>query len=185
MRPRVVAGEDQPAGSGRLIFTPWLNGERTPVDDETIRGGFFNLSQSATAGHLARAVMEGVAFNNRWSLTYVERFVGKKLDPLNFIGGGARSDLWCQIFADVLDRDIRRVSQPMMANARGAAFIAAVALGYIGFDDIPRLMEYDGLYHPRPGNREVYDTLYRQFLRLYRAHKKLCQTLNHGLDPIS
>ena len=129
--------------------------------------------------------MEGVAFNNRWSLTYVERFVGKKLDPLNFIGGGARSDLWCQIFADVLDRDIRRVSQPMMANARGAAFIAAVALGYIGFDDIPRLMEYDGLYHPRPGNREVYDTLYRQFLRLYRAHKKLCQTLNHGLDPIS
>ncbi|MEW6079834.1 MAG: FGGY-family carbohydrate kinase [Thermodesulfobacteriota bacterium] len=167
-----------PAGSGKLIFTPWLNGERTPVDNETIRGGLFNLSQTATAGHIIRAVMEGVAYNNRWSLTYVERFIGRKLDPLNIIGGGAKSDLWCRIFADVLNRDIRKVKEPMMANARGAAFIAAVALGHIRFDDIPGLVVFDETYHPRPENREIYDTLYGQFLRLYRVHKKICRTLN-------
>jgi xylulokinase len=167
-----------PAGSGRLIFTPWLNGERTPVDNETIRGCLFNLSQTATTGHMIRSVMEGVAFNNRWSLTYVERFIHRKLDPINIIGGGAKSDLWCRIFADVLDRDIRKVKEPMMANARGAAFIAAVALGHIRFADIPELVVIDEVYHPRPENREIYDALYKQFLRLYRVHKKICRTLN-------
>jgi len=172
--------EQAPAGSGRLIFTPWLNGERTPVDNETIRGGLFNLSQTATTGHILRAVMEGVAYNNRWSLGYVEKFVGRKLETLNIIGGGAKSDLWCRIFADVMDRQVRRVKAPMMANARGAAFIAAVALGEIRFDDIPRLVPIDRVFDPRPENREIYDALYEQFLRLYRAHKKICKTLNRN-----
>lgn len=172
--------EQAPAGSGRLIFTPWLNGERTPVDNETIRGGLFNLSQTASTGHILRAVMEGVAYNNRWSLGYVEKFVGRKLETLNIIGGGAKSDLWCRIFADVMDRQVRRVKAPMMANARGAAFIAAVALGEIGFDDIPKLVPIDRVFDPRPENREIYDTLYAQFLKLYRAHKKICKTLNRN-----
>ncbi len=167
-----------PPGSGNLIFTPWLNGERTPVDNETIRGCLFNLSQTATSGHIIRSVMEGVAFNNRWSLKYVERFIGRRLDTLNIIGGGARSDLWCRIFADVFDRNIRRVKDPMMANARGAAFIAAVSLGDIEFTDIPGLMAFDGVFHPRPENRRVYDTLFDRFLRLYKVHKKICKSLN-------
>ena len=172
-----LAGQ-APAGSGNLIFTPWLNGERTPVDNEFIRGGLFNLSQTTTTAHMIRAVMEGVAFNNRWALKYVERFIGRQLDPINIIGGGAKSDLWCRIFADVLNRDIRRVRQPMMANARGAAFIAAVSLGEIRFADIPDLIEFDGIFHPRPENRSVYDLLFKQFLRLYKTHKSICKTLN-------
>lgn len=174
-----------PAGSGNLIFTPWLNGERTPVDNEFIRGCLFNLSQTTTTAHMIRSVMEGVAFNNRWSLKYVERFIGRKMDTINIIGGGGRSDLWCRIFADVMDRRIRRVKQPMMANARGAAFIAAVALGHIGFDDIPSLIEFDNVYHPEPKNRRLYDRLFKQFLRLYRAHKSICKTLNREADTSS
>jgi len=174
-----------PPGSGKLIFTPWLNGERTPVDNETIRGCLFNLSQTTTTSHIIRSAMEGVAYNNRWSLKYVERFIGRKMDPINIIGGGAKSDLWCRIFADVLNRNIRKVKQPMMANARGAAFIAAVSLGHIGFDDIPELMEYDGIFHPRPENRKIYDSLFQQFLRLYKAHKKICKTLNRITDEPS
>ncbi len=174
-----------PAGSGNLIFTPWLNGERTPVDNEFIRGCLFNLSQTTTTAHMVRSVMEGVAFNNRWSLKYVERFIGRKMDTINIIGGGARSDLWCRIFADVLNRRIRRVKQPMMANARGAAFIAAVALGHIGFDDIPDLIEFDGIYQPRPENRKTYDLLFQQFLNLYGAHKKICKKLNRVTDDQS
>ncbi|MFZ5564611.1 MAG: xylulokinase [Thermodesulfobacteriota bacterium] len=172
--------EQAPPGSGRLIFTPWLNGERTPVDNETIRGCLFNLSRTSTTAHILRSVMEGVAFNNRWSLTYVERFIGRKMDAINIIGGGARSDVWCRIFADVTDRQIRRVKDPMMANARGAAFIAAVALGQIGFEDIPGLVAIEKVYDPRPENRETYDALYEQFLKLYKAHKKICRTLNRN-----
>jgi len=55
-----------PAGSDGLIFAPWVNGERTPVDDRTVRGGFFNQSLGVTRGHLVRAVLEGVAYNSRW-----------------------------------------------------------------------------------------------------------------------
>ena len=65
------------AGRGqRRPFTPWLNGERSPVDDHTVRGGFHNLSLSTTRADLVRAVFEGVALNSRWLLGAVEKFVG-------------------------------------------------------------------------------------------------------------
>ncbi len=171
-----------PAGSSGLIFTPWLNGERTPVDDETIRGCLFNLSTTTTQEQIIRSVLEGVAYNTRWSLTYVERFIKRPMTTLNIIGGGGESKLWCQIMADVLNREIRRVKDPMQANGRGAAFIAAVALGYISFDDIPDLIRYDGIFSPQDTNRQIYDLLYKQFLRLYAAHKKICNTINRELD---
>ncbi|HVN71338.1 MAG TPA: FGGY-family carbohydrate kinase, partial [Desulfomonilia bacterium] len=75
------------------------------------------------------------------------------------MGGGGKSGLWCRIFADVLDRTIRRPRDPMQANARGAAFIATVGLGEIDFDDIPGLMEYEDTFEPEPANRRIYDEL--------------------------
>ena len=167
-----------PAGSHQLIFLPWLNGERTPVDDTTLRGGFFNMSKTTNQDHMIRAVMEGVAYNTRWSLKYVERFIKQKLSPINFIGGGAQSDEWCRIFADVLNRDIRQVENPRQANARGAAFIASVGLGYITFDDIPRLTRIRKTFHPNPDNRKTYDELYDIFILLYRKNKSLYRRLN-------
>src|SRR5690606_22745782 len=92
-----------PVGSDQLLFTPWLIGERSPVADATVRGTFFNQQLSTTRSHLARAVLEGVAYNTRWLLQAVERFVGGPMTSLRAIGGGASSALWCQILADVLD----------------------------------------------------------------------------------
>ncbi|HLN05106.1 MAG TPA: FGGY family carbohydrate kinase, partial [Acidimicrobiales bacterium] len=74
-----------PPGSGRVIFTPWLMGQRTPVDDKYARGGFYNLKMRTTRAHLVRAVLEGVAFNNRWLLESVERFVKHRLDPIRIV----------------------------------------------------------------------------------------------------
>jgi len=167
-----------PPGSNKLIFAPWLNGERTPVDNTTIRGGLFNISMTTTIDCIARAFMEGVALNSRWALKYVEKFIGKKMETLNIIGGGAKSDVWCQIFADVLDRAIRQVKNPMQANARGAAFIAAVALGYIAFDDIPSLIQYTNTFRPNPDNRKIYDELFGEFLQIYRNNKAMYRRLN-------
>ena len=83
------------------------------------RGGWHNLSLSTSRDDLVRSVFEGVAFNSRWLLGTVERFTGRRSsDP--FIGGGPHSDLWCQIMADVLDRTIDQVEDPMRADARGA-----------------------------------------------------------------
>jgi len=167
-----------PPGSDGVIFTPWLYGERTPVEDHTIRGGFHNLSLQTTRPHLIRAVLEGVAYNARWLLEAVETFVGRRLDPIRIIGGGAQSDLWCQIFADVLDRTIEQVRDPLEANVRGAAIVASVGLGYMTFDEAPDLVEVARSFWPRAENRERYDQLFKVFLELYRRNKSIYARLN-------
>jgi xylulokinase len=172
-----VAGR-VPPGSEKLIFTPWLNGERTPVDDTLLRGGFHNMSKTTTRDHLIRAVMEGVAYNTRWMLQYTEKFIGRKMSPINIIGGAAQSDLWCQIFADVLQREIRQVSGPIHANARGAAFIALVGTGVISFDDIPDLIRYEQTFSPNSDNAGIYNDLYRAFIRLHKANSAIYRDLN-------
>jgi len=170
--------ERVPAGSDKLIFTPWLNGERTPVENHLIRGGFFNQSLSTTRAHLIRAVLEGVAYNARWMNEHVERFVKRRFHAINFIGGGAKSELWCQILADILDRKIRQVENPGLANARGAAFVASVALGYTTFDDIPERVEIAKTYEPNPDNRKIYDELFAEFLNIYKNNKGMYARLN-------
>jgi xylulokinase len=167
-----------PAGSRGVIFTPWLNGERTPVDSTTLRGGFHNLSLTTTLDDLTRAVFEGVAYNTRWSLGYVEKFIRRPFEQLTFVGGGAKSDVWCQIFADVFDRPVRQSVDPILANARGAAFLAAVGLGHIGFGHIPALVRYKNLLEPDPQNRARYDDLYAEFLHLYEQNRGIYARLN-------
>lgn len=165
-----------PPGSNGVLFTPWLNGERTPVEDSSLRGGFANLSLSTTRSDLARAVLEGVALNSRWLLTAVERFTRRRLDPIRFIGGGARSDLWCQILADVLDRRIDQHADPVNANARGAALLAAVALGELTFDQVPGLTPVARRYEPDAGTS--FDELFAEFQRFYRHNRRAYRRLN-------
>jgi xylulokinase len=184
--------EKIPAGSNNLIFTPWLIGERTPVENHTIRGGFYNLSLEMSREHMIRAVFEGVAYNVRWLFINIENFIKnwvKKERPrmtkadfimpeLNIIGGGANSNVWCQIFADVLNRTIKQVKDPIQANARGAALIAAVGLGYTDFDHIQKHIQISNVFKPNPENREIYDKLFQEFLNIYKITNKLYRRLN-------
>ncbi len=184
--------ENVPAGSNNLIFTPWLIGERAPVDDHAVRGGFYNLSLEMSREHLIRAIFEGVAYNVKWLLQYVEKFIQKwkmKENPgmtkkdfvmpeLNIIGGGATSNIWCQIFADVLNRTIKQVKDPIQANARGAAFIASVGLGYLTWDQIPELIQYSNVFKPNPENRAIYDKLFGEYTNIYKIMRKTYKRLN-------
>lgn len=167
-----------PAGSNGVMFAPWIYGERAPVDDRFVRAALFNLSLENSREDVIRAVMEGVAFNTRWLLAPVEKFLGRKLSVLNYVGGGAKSDIWCQIFADVLNLTIRQVRDPIQANARGAAFIAAVGLGYLKYEDIPAMVEYNASYAPNSQNRVIYDRMFDVFIKFYKQNKRLYKTLN-------
>ena len=129
---------------------------------------------------MIRAVFEGVAYNSRWVLKYVEAFIKRKMEPLNIIGGGAQSDVWCQIYADILNRPIRQVKAPIQANARGAAFIASVALGHITFDDIPRLIRFSKIFKPNQEHTKIYNNLYKEFLLIYKNNKAMYQRLNRS-----
>ena len=63
------------------------------------------------------SALEGVAFNTRWLLKPVEKFLGRKVTSVNIVGGGAQSDIWCQIFSDVMNVEIKQVADPIYANA--------------------------------------------------------------------
>lgn len=167
-----------PAGSDRLIFTPWLYGERSPVDDKFVRGGFFNQSLHTTREHMVRAVFEGVAYNSRWLLKYVEQFIKRPVEAINMVGGGARSEIWCQIHADVMDRTIRQVRDPILANLRGAALLASAALGHIRYEEIGSRVPIARVYEPNPDHRKIYDELFEEFVAIYKSNQKIFARLN-------
>lgn len=173
-----------PAGAEGAIYLPWLFGERSPVDDRSLRAGFFNLSMEHSRETLVRAVFEGVALNTRWMMKPVGSFLGRRIEELAMIGGGAVSGTWCQIFADVLDVRIRRLRDPVKANARGAAFIGAVGLGLLRFEDVPGLTQIEHRYEPNRANRQLYDDLFGTFTELHKRLAPLYRRLNGGKDKV-
>ena len=162
-----------------MIFTPWLNGERTPVDDHTIRAGWHNVSLRTDRADLVRAVLEGVAHNSRWLLDSVEKFCGRPFEWLNVVGGGGRSAAWAQIHADVLDRPIRRVENPIRANARGAALLAGLALGRLDVDELDEkvtVVDDPRARSPPTGHATTRRT--RAFRSIYSKNKGIHRRLN-------
>ena len=170
--------ERVPAGSNGVIYTPWIWGERAPVDDRNLRAGLFNLSLNNNREDIIRAFLEGIAFNTRWMLLPVERFMKRKVETISIVGGGAQSNVWCQIFSDVLNVEIKQAADPICANARGAAWVAAAGLGEISFADIPGLVKFDHTYQPRPQNRAVYDERFEIFTDVYKHMRGIYKTLN-------
>ncbi len=165
-------------GSGDVLFTPWLAGERSPVDDPNARAGFHNLSLGTGRAELARAVLEGVAYNSRWLHEAVEKFAGTRLDPIRIVGGGAQSDLWCEIHADVLDRTIERPAEPVLANLRGAGLAAGIAAGELRVDDVADLVPVEATFTPNPAHRGTYDRLFAEFPGRYKAARAMFARLN-------
>jgi xylulokinase len=167
-----------PAGANGVIYTPWIWGERAPVEDRTVRAGLYNISLHNTREDIIRAFLEGIALNTKWLLKPVEKFLGKKVDTINIVGGGAQSDVWCQIFADAMNVEIKQVVDPVYANARGAAWVAAAGLGEIKFTDIPKLVEIKKSYTPNTANRILYDERFGLFTTIYKQMKGVYKKLN-------
>jgi len=167
-----------PVGANGVIYTPWIWGERAPVEDRSLRAGLYNLSLNNTREDIIRAFLEGIAFNTRWLLSPVEKFIKQKVSTIHIVGGGAQSDVWCQIFADVMNVEIKQVQDPIYANARGAAWIAAVGLGEIKFEDISELVQIKRSYQPKPQNRALYDERFEIFKQIYQQMKGIYHRLN-------
>lgn len=165
-----------------MLYTPWIWGERAPVEDLTLRAGLYNLSLNNNREDIIRAFLEGIAFNSRWLLAPVERFLDRKVERLNIVGGGAQSAVWCQIFADVMNVQINQVVDPIYANARGAAWIGAVGLGEITYNDIPRLVRFKKTYNPLPQNRAVYDEKFEVFKLIYKQMRNIHARLNKASE---
>ncbi|MCE1252208.1 MAG: FGGY-family carbohydrate kinase [Anaerolineae bacterium] len=170
--------ERVPAGSNGIIYTPWIWGERAPVDDRYLRAGLYNISLNNNREDIIRAFLEGVAFNTRWLVEPVQKFTGRPVRQINLAGGGGNSDVWCQIFADVLNIPVRQVMDPIQANARGAALIAAAGLGEIRFEEGPQLVKIRRTFEPQPQTRALYERLYAEFVTIYRQMRGTYHRLN-------
>jgi xylulokinase len=153
------------AGSRGVMFLPWLWGALSPAPDPRLRGGFLGISLDTTTADLARAMLEGTSMQVRWLTDEVQSGLGVPFDAIRFVGGGAQSELWSAIMADVLGRPVEQLEHPRHANARGAGLMAFVSTGQLSLDDVPGFVRVRRCYEPDPANRQMWDErldIYRQ-----------------------
>lgn len=160
-----------PIGSDKLIYAPWLMGERSPLLDENTRGVFFGLSARHTKYNLLRAVMEGVTFSQRSCLD-VFKEMGVPFSQMLATGGGGKSPLWRQMLADVYSCDVTTlVAQE--GPALGVAILAGVGAGI--YASVPEgcseVIKTNSVQHPNEENTSEYDKFYRIYCKLYPALK--------------
>jgi xylulokinase len=161
-----------PPGAEGLFYLPYLTGERTPHPDPLARAGFVGLTVRHGQAHMTRAVLEGVAFGLRDSMELVRGAGLGEIQQVRVSGGGARSALWRQILADVLNSELVTVNTSEGA-AYGAALLAGVGAG--AWPDVQQACTATirAVDHaqPQPGAVRVYDRLYRLYRGLYPALK--------------
>ena len=170
--------ERVPPGSGGVLFTPWLHGNRCPFEDPAAAGMFFNIRLNTGKSELIRAVLEGVCFHLRWML---ECQAGKTAtsDPVRFVGGGALSPVTAQILADVTGRTVETVASPQNAGSVGAAAVMAVGLGLLpDLEGVGTLIPPERVFRPNGDARAVYEKRFAVFRRLYRANRDHFRALN-------
>jgi xylulokinase len=155
-----------PAGADRLIFLPYLNGERLAKQGNS-RGQFVGLTSGHHAGHLHRAVMEGVAFASRRNIE-IMKARGNKLERLVAAGGGAKTRLWLEIKASIYGCPILTTTDPE-CGVLGCAMLAGVGAGiFNNLDDaVQRLVRYNAEIQPNPQWSDRYDRAAAFFNRVY------------------
>ncbi|MCE5258348.1 MAG: xylulokinase [Chloroflexi bacterium] len=160
-------------GAGGLLFLPYLIGERSPYWSTSARAAFVGLTMTHGRAEMTRAVLEGVAFNLRLILDAF-REQGAVFPSLRIIGGGARSALWRQIMADILEVPLQRPRLLAEATSLGAAVAAGVGVGlFKGYEAASELVPLEPGEQPDPTTYPRYRELYALFARAY-----------HALEPI-
>lgn len=161
------AAAQAPPGSNGLLFLPYLLGERAPLWDSDTRAAFIGLSSDHGFAHLCRSVLEGVAYSARHLLEEIEKAALVQPEVLNSSGGGSRSDLWCQIKADVLERPVARL-RVRQSGCLGAALMAASGAGLVSNlrEAATRMVIVEETFEPQDG-RVNYDDLYALYRGLY------------------
>jgi xylulokinase len=164
-----------PAGSGGILFLPYLSGERSPCMDPEAKGMFFGLMLNHNRYHMIRAVMEGVVFSLRDCLEVMTEDMGRKCDTIVASGGGSQSPVWLQMQADILGRNIY-VSETKEQAGAGAAITAGVGCGmYSGYADaVAKAVRWQSVPVTPDGDcGKVYEKYYGIYRQLYEHNKDL------------
>ncbi|MBQ7264701.1 MAG: FGGY-family carbohydrate kinase [Firmicutes bacterium] len=159
-----------PPGANGVIFTPWLHGNRCPFEDSNAGGIFFNIRVCNGKRDMLRAVLEGICYHLRWLLECEEKKV-KTSETIRFVGGGALSEVTCQMLSDILGRKIETLNYPQEVGAIGAALVVAAGIKGVDVSELSQsLVKPNNTYFPNFENKEIYDRNYNVFRKLYKAN---------------
>ncbi|SNS60851.1 xylulokinase [Anaerovirgula multivorans] len=160
-----------------LFYLPYLMGERTPHNDPNCRGTFIGLNITHERKHMTRAVLEGVAFSLRDTFEIMKE-MGVEITSININGGGAKSKLWCEIIADVLNVKVNKLNTNE-GPSYGAAILASVGFGL--FDTVEnaccKFIKITESINPNKENSQLYNKKYKKFRKIYPATKELFKQL--------
>jgi xylulokinase len=172
-----VAG-DAARGSNGVMFMPWFAGSMAPAFQRRMRAGFVNMTLGSTRAHMARAVLEGVAFNAAWLLPFVSALADHEHPEVSFGGGGARSPLWGQILADCFGIPVCRLSNSSTTNAHGAALLALVENEIVALGDVPAMLTIEQRHEPDPAAVEAYRRLLAAYIDFHDQAAPFYDALN-------
>ena len=160
-------------GCKGLVFLPYIEGERAPLWDTDARGVFFGISGEHSTEYFCRAVLEGVAFSARHLLEEIEKAAGYNAQNVRISGGGSKSDLNCQLRADILNKKVERI-HVTNSGMIGAVAFAAVSSGNASnvTEAVRMLVHVEKTFLPDPENRARYDALYQIYRNLYTSLQK-------------
>ena len=171
------AASQTSAGANGVVFLPYMMGERSPVWDSDARGVFFGLSLNSTRSDMIRAVLEAAAYGTRQLKEIAEDLTGLSLKRFSSLGGGAKSELWSQIKADVIGVDLDILDMNDMAPV-GAALLAGVGAG-IFKDAVEASTHIEKKLYRRVVSSRVNDAVYKKryetYIQLYPRLKELYQ----------
>ncbi|RYL94314.1 hypothetical protein EWI07_05675 [Sporolactobacillus sp. THM7-4] len=162
-------------GARGLLFLPYLNGARSPVNDSGARGAFIGLSVETMSADMARAVLEGTAYSLKQVLSILPSSGSKQ--SIRIIGGGTQSAVWCQIIADVFQKRIVVPESAQYLPALGSAAGPFVRLGwqssYSSYVKNILDMQDSAVYRPDPTLKKGYESGYKKFKSIYPALKEI------------
>ncbi len=164
-----------------IIFVPWMYGERSPINDEDVRGVMIGLSLRHNLVDIYKSLLEGIAFNIGFSYQFYEKKIGK-VKSLRVAGGGALYESLCIFLADTLGRTIERISRPQEVGLLGGAIIGGVGLGhYRDFKEASRLVKISKVYNPDSELHRKRSTTAKIFTKLYKNLKPIFKHLKWGV----
>jgi len=159
-------------GADGIVVLPYFLGEKTPINDPEARGAFVGLHLGHERGHLFRAVLEATGFGFRHHVDVFAE-LGHPPRRLRVTDGGARSDVWTQVVADIVGMPLERLPTAG-GSATGVAFAAGMGIGvFSAWKEIERFVEVAGSVEPR--DREAYEKPYRTYRALYPALKEVME----------
>lgn len=165
--------EESTPGSHGLIFLPYLVGERFPIVDTQIRGGFVGITPETTKQDMVRSCLEGVAFSIRQGI----ESIGRKPHKISLIGGGAQVKVWCQIFADILNHEVLVYNDseflPSMAVAAAVMVAQDIITDYGRFAERLKQSQNCTCYEPNPSAVKVLNKAYESYIRMYPGFKSI------------